>query len=157
MTMQEQRRTATENFHLGRRRGTVEVGHVMAWWGVAARVPAGWKIMDGTFAVNGSLVPDMRDKMIIGAGTTYDLGDTGGSSAQAAHSDHSGPTHTGHTHQAVFLRGVTAGSDFSVWEGEGANNITQSTTVAAHSALSHTAHGTNLPPYAAMYWIIYTG
>lgn len=75
--------------------GVVPVGTGVWWWGSAAKVPPGWKVVDGTVAVNGSAPPDMRDKMPIAAGTTYALGDTGGSASQAAHTDH--PAHSDHS------------------------------------------------------------
>jgi hypothetical protein len=51
-------------------------GMVMQWYGSSASVPTGWQVCDGT---NGT--PDLRDKFVVGAGSTYTLGASGGSAA----------------------------------------------------------------------------
>jgi hypothetical protein len=50
---------------------------IIHWFGLAANCPAGWAICDGT---NGT--PDLRDRFIVGAGNTYALGNSGGSTSQ---------------------------------------------------------------------------
>lgn len=71
--------------------GGVPVGVITMWYGIAAAVPVGWSICDGT---NGT--PDLRDKFVIGAGSTYAKGSTGGSasttSASGGAHDHGGAT-----------------------------------------------------------------
>lgn len=47
---------------------------VILWYGTPEELPANWQVCDGT---NGT--PDMRDRFIAGAGSTYALGETGGS------------------------------------------------------------------------------
>ena len=49
----------------------VPTGLIAMWSGVTA--PTGWKLCDGT---NGT--PDLRDRFIVGAGTSYAIGATGG-------------------------------------------------------------------------------
>ena len=44
------------------------------WSGTIDNIPAGWAICDGT-----QTTPDLRDRFVVGAGTTYAIGDTGGS------------------------------------------------------------------------------
>lgn len=53
--------------------GRTPTGIIAIWSGSAATIPAGWLLCDGT---NGTL--NLRDKFIIGAGSTYAVGDTGG-------------------------------------------------------------------------------
>lgn len=48
-------------------------GFIMLWAGAIIDIPAGWAICDGN---NGT--PDLRDKFIVGAGTSYAVGATGG-------------------------------------------------------------------------------
>ena len=43
------------------------------WSGTIASIPSGWQLADGT---NGS--PDLRNRFIVGAGSTYSIGNTGG-------------------------------------------------------------------------------
>jgi microcystin-dependent protein len=53
--------------------GFVPVGGIIMWSGSVTAVPAGWALCDG----NGG-TPDLRDRFVIGAGTTYKVGDKGG-------------------------------------------------------------------------------
>jgi microcystin-dependent protein len=43
------------------------------WSGSIASIPTGWNLCDGT---NGT--PDLRDRFVVGAGSTYSVGSTGG-------------------------------------------------------------------------------
>lgn len=49
-------------------------GIIVMWSGVAAAVPSGWYLCDGQ---NGT--PDLRNRFIVGAGSSYEVGNTGGS------------------------------------------------------------------------------
>lgn len=65
----------------------VPLGGIIMWSGTTA--PAGWRICEtGVGEVNGIQVPDLTDKFIMGAGDTYNPGDTGGSNTH----DHGGDT-----------------------------------------------------------------
>lgn len=44
---------------------------IMIWSGAIVDIPAGWALCDGN---NGT--PDLRNKIVIGAGDTYNPGDT---------------------------------------------------------------------------------
>lgn len=52
----------------------VPVGLIAMWSGAINAVPTGWALCDGT---NGT--PNLRDRFVVGAGTTYAVGATGGS------------------------------------------------------------------------------
>lgn len=52
----------------------VPTGLIILWYGSTGSIPSGWHICDGT---TGTV--DLRNKFIIGAGSTYTPGDTGGS------------------------------------------------------------------------------
>jgi microcystin-dependent protein len=54
--------------------GRTSSGIITIWSGSVGTIPTGWLLCDGT---NGTI--DLRDKFIIGAGSTYVVGDTGGS------------------------------------------------------------------------------
>jgi microcystin-dependent protein len=54
-------------------------GMIMMWYGDISEIPDGWALCDGN---NGR--PDLRDRFIVGVGTTYALGDTGGATGFAA-------------------------------------------------------------------------
>ena len=49
-------------------------GIIVMWSGVAVAVPSGWYLCDGQ---NGT--PDLRNRFIVGAGSSYEVGNTGGS------------------------------------------------------------------------------
>jgi len=110
--------------------GQVPIGGIILWSGAIAAVPAGWALCNGA---NGT--PDLRDRFIVGAGTTYSPGNTGGANTVAlgvaeipAHThvinsagSHTHPisttgahTHvipTGGTHTHTFLHGRNGGID----------------------------------------------
>jgi microcystin-dependent protein len=54
------------------------IGSIIMWFGTVGNIPTGWAVCDGT---NGT--PDLRDRFVVGAGSTYSVGDTGGVNAVA--------------------------------------------------------------------------
>ncbi len=75
---------------------SVPTGGIIMWSGAINAVPQGWRLCDGT---NGT--PDLRDRFVVGAGTTYTVGATGGSKdAVVVSHDHGGAVSSagGHTH-----------------------------------------------------------
>lgn len=51
----------------------VPSGLISLWYGAVTNIPGGWVICDGQ---NGT--PDLRDKFIVGAGNSYQVGNSGG-------------------------------------------------------------------------------
>lgn len=64
-------------------------GMVTMWAGDIGSIPTGWVLCNG-----GSGSPDLRDRFIIGAGNTYSIGSTGGSTTKNLAHTHTGPSHT---------------------------------------------------------------
>jgi hypothetical protein len=60
--------------------GTVPVGIIVIWSGATGAIPTGWQLCNGT---NGTI--DLRDKFVVGAGSTYAVGATGGGAVNLAH------------------------------------------------------------------------
>jgi len=160
-------------------------GMILNWAGDLASPPSGWLTCDGTskststystlhtaigYAFGGSgsnfNVPDMRDKFVIGAGSTYNVAATGGSADAVI------PTHThtassasngSHTHG--IGRGNGAGAPFYITYGDGNNNLQATTPTNSGGSHSHTVTvnstgvsptGANLPPYVGLGFIIKT-
>jgi microcystin-dependent protein len=68
----------------------VPSGAILAWSGSIATIPAGFVICDGT-----NSTPDLRDRFIVGAGTTYAVDATGGANTVTlATTEIPGHTHT---------------------------------------------------------------
>lgn len=74
----------------------VPSGAIMLWSGSVASIPSGWYLCNGS---NGT--PDLRDRFVVGAGSTYAVAATGGS-ANAIVVSHThtanASTQDGHTH-----------------------------------------------------------
>ena len=61
---------------------TAYQGFVFLWAGAVADIPAGWALCDGgTYKT--LVVPDLRDKFIIGAGGAYNPDDTAATNVAA--------------------------------------------------------------------------
>jgi hypothetical protein len=143
-------------------------GAILLWSGSIGSIPAGYVLCNGN-----NSTPDLRDRFIVGAGSTYAVDATGGSA------DATLPTHThtatstststdsGHTHPTVggtgnasggggsftaaFVDGITHTSTSGT---STANVTTTTTTTNANAGTSGT--NANLPPYYALCYIMKT-
>lgn len=114
----------------------VPVGGICMYDGLIADLTDNWKVCDGT---NGT--PDLRDKFIVGAGTTYALGATGGSKDLIVPS---------HTHTASFTGSALAAHGHAVIDPQhqhfwGSNTQTQNAAGSGNyggNAASQTAQQT---------------
>lgn len=62
--------------------GLVPIGGIVIWSGSLVSIPAGWQLCDGSGGT-----PNLQDKFIVGSGSTYSSGDSGGAaSANLQHS-----------------------------------------------------------------------
>ena len=138
-------------------------GMIMLWSGSSATIPSGWLLCDGS-----SSTPDLRNRFVVGATSTYAVGATGGS-ADAIVVSH---THTGTTggQSATHNHGSAEGSGFiSNGGGESLRGGADlpfgrpSTTANASNDHNHSfttasagSSGTNanLPPYYALCYIM---
>jgi hypothetical protein len=140
-------------------------GAILMWSGSIAAIPASFVLCDGT---NGT--PDLRDRFIVGAGSSFAPLATGGS-ANAIVVSHthsgtlSGSTDTAGSHGHTYYGSNTQGSGGSAGV-QGAQNWATQTTDAG-GAHSHTLTGSvtvasagedgtnkNLPPYFALAFIM---
>ena len=121
----------------------VPTGIISMWSGSIASIPSGWVICDGT-----NSTPDLRDKFIVGAGSTYAVGATGGSTSTDAHTLTIAEMPS-HTHTGQLGGGPRADGDNQKEVGSG------TTTGATGGGGSHTHTGT-LPPYYSLAYIMKT-
>lgn len=164
-------------------------GMILNWAGNIASPPSGWLVCDGSsqlvstysdlhaaigYAFGGSLgnfnLPDMRDKFVIGAGSTHAVAATGGSKdAIVVSHNHNANTGT-HNHSHSFrVRSTSKSSNATPHMlshpniGENLNgdvNIGTNSSNHSHNVSVGTtgdsATDANLPPYVALGYIIKT-
>lgn len=123
-------------------------GGIILWSGSTSNIPSGWVLCNGS-----NSTPDLRDKFIIGAGNSYNVGTTGGSKdailvshshtattgAQSANHTHGGTSdnnNRGHTHAINNLGNQSASHSHSGNSG----NISQGHTHNANSGSSNASH-----------------
>jgi hypothetical protein len=134
-------------------------GMIMMWSGSIASIPSGWVLCNGS-----SGTPDLRDRFVVGAGSTYAVGATGGSAdaivVSHTHSGTTGAMNSNATHSHTYL-GVSNPSGSGV--GERMSVAVTRTTDAANIDHTHNfttssagSSGTNanLPPYYALAYIM---
>ena len=138
---------------------TFPAGGIIIWSGAIGAVPSGWYLCDGT---NGT--PDLRNRFIVGAGSTYSVGATGGAADAVVvthtHTATSVVTDPTHLHTYGAAQGITGGASAAA---QGTNGAAYSTTAASTGitvatstiAPSGAVSGTNanLPPYYALAYI----
>jgi microcystin-dependent protein len=138
-------------------------GGIIIWSGAANAIPSGWLLCDGT-----NSTPNLRDRFVVGAGSTYAVGATGGSADAivVSHTHTATSTVTDPSHQHAAPAGnfvIDTGSGSFGYGGAGPNmalfgntaNATTGITVATTNA-STGSSGTNanLPPYYALCYIM---
>ena len=135
----------------------VPSGAILMWSGSIASIPSGWFLCNGS---NGT--PDLRDRFLVGAGSTYNVGVTGGSANAIVVSHTHTITDAGHSHTET---GQVSASQFS-YQGGGAGNpgvgtplsangtTTTSTTGIVIDSTGSSGTNANLPPYYALAYIM---
>jgi microcystin-dependent protein len=140
------------------------IGGIIMWSGSIGTIPAKWQLCDGT---NGT--PDLRNRFIVGAGSTYAVNATGGSAdaitVSHTHTATSTVTDPGHNHLLTNAYGDVNGAA-TEWRIRGQTstsntpNVTTDTkttgVTVATSVASTGSSGTNanLPPYFALAYIM---
>jgi hypothetical protein len=142
-------------------------GMIMLWSGSVASIPSGWALCNGS---NGT--PDLRNRFVVGAGSTYAVDATGGSAdaivVSHTHTATSTSTSTvtdpGHFHT---FSGTTTGPGGDplignvVGTSSNTNSATTGITVATTTSTTNASTGSsgtnaNLPPYYALAYIMKT-
>ncbi len=152
-------------------------GAIIMWAGTTTQVPAGFQLCNGSGQTSNDIqIPDLRDRFVVGAGSSYDPGDTGGSNSKTTNTTgaHSHSVSVGNTtlslhqipsHNHAFNTGSHYANNNYAAIGNaayGARGRTQHTGGSgshSHSASSGSAgnhdHSVDVrPPYYALCYII---
>jgi hypothetical protein len=135
-------------------------GMIMLWSGSTGSVPSGWRLCDG-----GGGTPDLRNRFVVGAGSTYAVDATGGSANAVVVSHSHGASTTVNTKTGLngtltlLNRGGSSGAQSLMrarsgsvtyassgqgnygtgWEGEGGSNSSKATFTLNHNHSASTS------------------
>jgi hypothetical protein len=133
-------------------------GMIMLWSGSSATIPSGWLLCDGS-----NSTPDLRNRFVVGATSTYAVGATGGSADAivVSHTHTATVTDAGHTH-TTGTTGTTYIGDVSGGGGRthpylNGGSVTGTATTGitvANSTTGSSGTNANLPPYYALCYIM---
>jgi len=142
----------------------IPVGGILLWSGSIGSIPAGYALCNGS---NGT--PDLRDRFVVGAGSTYAVNATGGSTDAIVVSHTHAITDPGHFHTTGITDNEVLGSSVATGPSVSsrAPNLNAATTQNSFITGSKTTgvsvntagtSGTNanLPPYYALCYIMKT-
>ena len=98
--------------------GVIPIGGIIMWSGADNAVPSNWQLCNGT---NGT--PNLIDRFVVGRGSAYGSGATGGSTDSVIVSHNHTVNDTSHDHNYAFASrdGSSIGNNYS---GSGISNVT---------------------------------
>jgi hypothetical protein len=137
---------------------SLPTGAIILWSGSLGSVPTGYVLCDGT-----NSTPDLRDRFVVGAGSTYSVAATGGTADAivVTHTHTATVTDPGHLH--IYNRGGTdtvSGGGITIQTNSALppqNTSTATTGISVTNANAGTSGtGQNLPPYYALAYIMKT-
>jgi hypothetical protein len=127
-------------------------GGIIIWSGSSATIPSGWLLCDGS-----SSTPDLRNRFVVGATSTYAVGATGGSADAivVSHTHTATVTDPGHFHSG----GTTGAGSAQGGGGPLVQSIVNTGTATtgitvANSTTGSSGTNANLPPYYALCYIM---
>ena len=154
---------------------SVPQGTILPWYGELANIPSGFALCDGS---NGT--PDLRNRFLVGAGSTYKLGDKGGEEKHKLVSDEL-PKQTVDIDGAfltavnysysygnsmenrgswgnlanfdIYVRFPGSDLDLKTYNGKGNNYFLFKTLKSSFASGNDVPHE-NRPPYYALYYIM---
>jgi len=134
---------------------TIPTGMISLWYGSIGSVPSGWYLCDGA---NGT--PDLRDRFVVGAGSTYSVAATGGATDAivVSHTHTATVTDPGHVHpygsfaSANIRAGSNGDTPYTPTTLNTSSAVTGITVANASAGVSGT--NANLPPYYALAYVM---
>jgi hypothetical protein len=144
----------------------VPSGAIILWSGSVASIPSGWLLCNGS-----SGTPDLRDRFVVGAGSTYAVAATGGSAnatlVSHTHTATSTVTDPGHYHisgmpsdyNAFGTESISPTDQKAGTQTISTSPITNTKTTGITVATTNSTEGSsgtnaNLPPYYALAYIM---
>jgi hypothetical protein len=135
---------------------TVPSGGIIMWSGSVLSIPSGWFLCDGS-----NSTPDLRNRFIVGAGSTYSVGATGGSANAilVSHTHIATVTDPTHNHGVHYGAGISSGDQNDMQNNPNVNNNGLTANAATGITVSNSTEGSsatnaNLPPYYALAYIM---
>jgi hypothetical protein len=136
---------------------SVPAGGIIMWSGSVASIPTGWYLCDGS-----NSTPDLRDRFVVGAGSTYSVAASGGSKDAiiVSHSHTATVTDPGHAHTAYYSAGPGSGQKYPIASisntasGGGATSSVATGITVSNSTTGVSGTNANLPPYYALAFIM---
>lgn len=140
--------------------GPMPQGGIIMWSGSIASIPTGWALCNGQPGT-----PDLRDRFIVGAGSSYAPGVTGGANTVALTTaempSHGHPMATSGNHEHSYMAPLTSGSHPGGSNGYDRPNGIEPGVTANDGSHTHPIGSTgggsaheNRPPYYALAYII---
>lgn len=133
-------------------------GMILLWSGSIGSIPAGFLLCDGN-----NSTPDLRNRFVIGAGSTYSVNQTGGSADAivVSHTHTATVTDPGHNHtislnnQSSQNGTVSGGGSIPQTSSSTGTTSTATTGITVANATAGTSGtGANIPPYYALCYIM---
>ena len=144
----------------------IPLGGIIMWYGSTGTIPSGWSLCDGT-TVNGYATPNLRDRFVIGAGNSYAVNATGGSTTDTVNISGSDTVNISGS-DTVSISGTTGapvssnlyglgdvgGSNKHVHSFSGSATVNISASDTVNISGSDTVN--TIPPYYALCYIMRT-
>lgn len=127
------------------------IGTIKLWYGDAEEIPRGWAVCNGD---NGT--PDMTDRIPVGAGGEYDMGDTvdGTVAGQRGLISQAGPGVTMQPGSGLIGRSTLHWQTLYYARSANVGGLELSTTQSSHSVVPYRAPALNV---RALYYIMFVG
>jgi hypothetical protein len=127
----------------------VPSGCIVIWSGSSGSIPSGWNLCNGS---NGT--PDLRDRFVVGAGSTYAVGNTGGTKDAIVVSHSHSVSDPGHNHSLGFQNTtIDQNSGGAGLVRQGSSNTGTASTGISINSTGDSGTNANLPPYYALCYI----